>query len=93
VSYPFNKVNKPKLPKYRQQGTCPSRDSNIQLLHHKKNGCTHTSPCTTCSFGALWSLAGSSYTELQAETKISKTCNEYYKRWTNEAEWDLQACF
>jgi len=38
-------------------------------------------------------LAGSSYTELQAETKISKTCNEYYKRWTNEAEWDLQACF
>ncbi len=57
------------LPKYRQHVTCPTRDSNILDYCYTTNK-ESISLCTTGNFGALWSLPGSSNTNLQAENEI-----------------------
>ncbi len=52
-------------PKFRKHIKCPTRDTNI-LDHYKERLLL----CSTCRFGTLWSLSGSSYPDLQAEIKI-----------------------
>ncbi len=49
--------------------------------------------CPTGSLRTPWSLFGSSYTNLQAKTEISKPVLRTVKLWTNETEWVLQASF
>ena len=82
----FNKANLSReLPKYRQHVTCPTRDSNI--LDH----------CYTTIKDAYHSVP-------RAALGLSDHCLVHLiptyrpvvktvKRWTNETEQDLQACF
>ncbi len=66
----FSKANlSHELPKYRQYVTCPTRDSNI-LDHCYTIIKDAFQVCPTISFRTIWSLFGSSYTNLQTETKI-----------------------
>ncbi len=68
ISGDFNKANiSRELPKYRQHVTCPTRDSNIlDHFYTTIKDAFHSVPQ-----GALGlSDHGSSYTDLQAETKI-----------------------
>ncbi len=85
----FNKANLSReLPKYRQHITCPTRDSNI--LDHCY---TTINMYFTLSHGqlwALWSLFGSTYRQ---KLKSAKPVLRTVKKWTNEAEQDLKACF
>ncbi len=70
ILWNFNKANLSReLAKYRQHVTCPTRDSNI--LDHCYTTIKYILLCPTGSSGALWSLFGSSYIDLQTETKIS----------------------
>ncbi len=89
----FNKANLSReMPKYRQHLTCPTRDSNI--LDH----------CYTIIKDAYHSVPRAAL-ELsdhclvhliptyRQQFKSSKPVLRTVKRWTNEAEQDLKACF
>ncbi len=89
----FNKANLSReLPKYRQHVTCPTRDSNI--LDH----------CYTAIKDAYhsvpWAALGLSdhclvhlIPTYRQKQKSAKPVLRTVKRWTNETEQDLQACF
>ncbi|MCJ8747486.1 hypothetical protein PDJAM_G00154020 [Pangasius djambal] len=89
----FNKANLTReLPKYRQHITCPTRDSNI--LDHcytvLKNA-YHSVPRAALGLSdhCLVHLLPAYKQKLKSAKPVVKTV----KRWTTEAEWDLQACF
>ncbi len=89
----FNKANLSReLPKYRQHVTCPTRDSNI--LDH----------CYTIIKDAYHSVPRAALglsdhclvhliPTYRQKFKSSKPVLRTVKRWTNEAEQDLKACF
>ncbi len=89
----FNKANLSReLPKYRQHVTCPTRDSNI--LDH----------CYTIIKDAYHSVPQAALglsdhclvhliPTYRQKLKSSKPVLITVKRWTNEAEQDLKACF
>ncbi len=89
----FNKANlSRKLPKYRQHVTCPTRDSNI--LDH----------CYTIIKDAYHSVPRAALglsdhclvyliPTYRQKLRSSKPVLRIVKRWTNEAEQDLKACF
>ncbi len=89
----FNKANLSReLPKYRHHFTCPTRDSNI--LDH----------CYTAIKDAYhsvpWAALGLSdhclvhlIPTYRQKLKSAKPVIRTVKRWTNEAEQDLKACF
>ncbi len=90
----FNKANlSHELPKYRQHVTCPTRDSNI--LDHCYTiikDAYHSVP--RAALGLIWSyryihLIPTYRQKLKSEKPVLRTV----KRWTNEAEQDLKACF
>ncbi|KAL0190936.1 hypothetical protein M9458_013634 [Cirrhinus mrigala] len=89
----FNKVNLScELPKYRQHVKCPTRDSNI-LDHCYKTikDAYHSVPRAALGLSdhCLVHLIPTYRQKLKAAKPVLRTV----KRWTNEAEQDLQACF
>ncbi len=77
----FNKANLSReLPKYRQHTTCPTRDSNI--LDH----------CCTIIKDACHSVPQAAWLILYQQIKSAKPVLRTVKRWTNDAEQDLNAC-
>ncbi len=82
----FNKANLSReLPEYRQHITCPTRDSNI--LDHCYTVIKDAYHCPTGSF--LADLIPTYRQKLISAKPVLRTV----KRWTNEAEQDLKACF
>ncbi|KAL0154123.1 hypothetical protein M9458_050582 [Cirrhinus mrigala] len=78
----FNKAHLTReLPKYRQHITCPTRDSNI--LDH----------CYTVLKDAYHSAPVQRWDSLITKLESAKPVVRTVKRWTVEAERDLQACF
>ncbi len=89
----FNKANLSReLPKYRQHVTCPTRDSNIlDHCYTAIKDAYHSVP--RAAFGlsdhCLVHLIPSYRQKLKSDKPVLRTV----KRWTNEAEQDLKACF
>ncbi len=89
----FNKANLTReLPKYRQHITCPTRDSNI--LDHCNTvlkDAYHSVPRAALGLSdhCLVHLLPAYRQKLKSSKPILRTV----KRWTAEAEQDLQACF
>ncbi len=89
----FNKANLSReLPKYRQHITCLTRDSNI-LDHYYtviKNA-YHSVPRAALGLSdyCLVHLIPTYRQKLKSAKPVLRTV----KRWTNEAEQDLKACF
>ncbi len=89
----FNKANiSRELPKYRQHITCPTRDSNI--LDHCYTAIKdsyHSVPRATLGLSdhCLVHLIPTYRQKLKSAKPVLRTV----KRWTNEAEQDLKACF
>ncbi len=89
----FNKANLSReLPKYRQHITCPTRDSNI--LDHCYTiikDAYHSVPRAALGLSdhCLVHLIPSYRQKLKSAKPVLRTV----KRWTNETERDLQACF
>ncbi|KAI2662337.1 putative RNA-directed DNA polymerase from transposon BS [Labeo rohita] len=88
-----NKANLSReLPKYRQHVKCPTRDSNI--LDHCYTiikDAYHSDPRAALGLSdhCLVHLVPTYRQKLKAAKPVLRTV----KRWTNEAEQDLQACF
>ncbi len=88
----FNKANlSSELPKYKQHVTCPIRDSNILDHCYTIKDSYHAVP---------WAALGLSdhclvhlIPTYRQKLKSSKPVLRTVKRWTNEAEQDLKACF
>ncbi len=79
----FNKANfSRELTKYKQHITCPTRDSNIL---------DHSVPRAALALSdyCLVHLIPTNRQKLKSAKPALKTV----KRWTNETEWVLQACF
>ncbi len=89
----FNKANLSReLPKYRQHVTCPTRDSNI--LDHRYTiikDAYHSVPRAALGLSdhCLVHLIPTYRQKLKSSKPVLRTV----KRWTNEAEQDLKACF
>ncbi len=89
----FNKTNLSReLPKYRQHITCPTRDSNI--LDHCYTAIKdeyHSVPRAALGLSdhCLVHLIPTYRQKLKSVKPVIRTV----KRWTNEAEQDLKACF
>ncbi len=89
----FNKANLSReLPKYRQHVTCPTRDSNI--LDHCYTiikDAYHSVPRAALGLSdhCLVHLIPTYRQKLKSSKPVLRTV----KRWTNEAEQDLKACF
>ncbi len=93
ILWDFNKANLSReLPKYRQHVTCPTRDSNI--LDH----------CYTAIKDAYHSVPRAALglsdhclihfiPTYRQKLKSAKPVLRTVKRWTNETEKDLKACF
>ncbi len=91
ILWDFNKTNLSReLPKYRQHVTRPTRDSNI--LDHC---CTTIKMNFTLSHGQLWGSLITVWFILYRPTdrNYNLPVLRTVKRWTNETEQDLQACF
>ncbi len=89
----FNKANLSReLPKYRQNVTCPTRDSNILDYYYTAiKEVYHSVP---------WAALGLSdhclvhlIPTYRQKLKLAKPVLRTVKRWTNETERVLQACF
>ncbi len=89
----FNKANLSReLPKYRQHITCPIRDSNIlDHCYTTIKDAYHSVPRAALGLSdhCLVHLIPSYRQKLKSAKPVLRTV----KRWTNETEWDLQACF
>ncbi len=89
----FNQANLSReLPKYRQHVTCPTRDSNI--LDHCYTiikDAYHSVPRAALGLSdhCLVHLIPTYRQKLKSSKPVLRTV----KRWTNEAEQDLKACF
>uniref|UniRef100_A0A9J8BEH4 Reverse transcriptase domain-containing protein n=1 Tax=Cyprinus carpio carpio TaxID=630221 RepID=A0A9J8BEH4_CYPCA len=89
----FNKANLSReLPKYRQHVTCPTRDSNIlDHCYTTIKDAYHSVPQAALgrSDHCLVHLIPNYRQKLKSAKPVVRTV----KRWTNEAEQDLQSCF
>uniref|UniRef100_A0A8C1G2X1 Reverse transcriptase domain-containing protein n=1 Tax=Cyprinus carpio TaxID=7962 RepID=A0A8C1G2X1_CYPCA len=89
----FNKANLSReLPKYRQHVTCPTRDSNIlDHCYTTIKDAYHSVPRAALGLSdhCLVHLIPTYRQKLKSAKPVVKTV----KRWTNETEQDLQACF
>ncbi len=89
----FNKANLYReLPKYRQHITCPTKESNIfDHCYTTINEAYHSVPRAALGLSdhCLIHLVPTYRQKLKSAKPILKTV----KRWTNEAEQDLKACF
>ena len=89
----FNKANLSReLPKYRQHVTCPTRDSNIlDHCYTTIKNAYHSVPRAALGLSdhCLVHLIPTYRQKLKSAKPVLRTV----KRWTNEAEQDLQACF
>ncbi|KAL0177274.1 hypothetical protein M9458_026168, partial [Cirrhinus mrigala] len=89
----FNKANLSReLPKYRQHVKCPTRDSNIlDHCYTTIKDAYHSVPRASLGLSdhCLVHLIPTYRQKLKAAKPVLRTV----KRWTNEAEQDLQACF
>ncbi len=89
----FNKANLSReLPKYRQHITFPTRDSNIlDHCYTTIKDAYHSFPRAALGLSdhCLVHLIPSYRQKLKSAKPVLRTV----KRWTNESEWDLQACF
>ncbi|KAL0147893.1 hypothetical protein M9458_056814 [Cirrhinus mrigala] len=89
----FNKAHLTReLPKYRQHITCPTRDSNIlDHCYTVLKDAYHSVPRAALGLSdhCLVHLLPAYRQKLKSAKPVVKTV----KRWTVEAEWDLQACF
>ncbi len=89
----FNKANLSReLPKYRQHITCPTRDSN--LLDHCYTAIKdayHSVP--RAALGLSDHCLVHPIPTYRQKLKSAKPVLRTVKRWTNEAEQDLKACF
>ncbi len=89
----FNKANLScELPKYRQHVTCPTRDSNIlDHCYTTIKDAYHSVP--RAALGLSDHCLVNLITTYRQKLKSAKPVLRTVKRWTNEAERDLQACF
>ncbi len=89
----FNKANLSReLPKYRQHVTCPTRDSNIlDHCYTTIKDAYHSVPRAALGLSdhCLVHLIPTYRQKLKSAKPVLKSV----KRWTNETERDLQACF
>ncbi len=89
----FNKANLSReLPKYRQHITCPTRDSNIlDHCYTAIKDAYHSDPRAALGLSdhCLVHLIPTYRQKLKSVKPVLRTV----KRWTNEAEQDLKACF
>ncbi len=89
----FNKANLSReLPKYRQHITCPTRDSNIlDHCYTALKNAYHSVPRADLGLSdhCLVHLIPTYWQKLKSAKPVLRTV----KRWTNEAEQDLKACF
>ncbi len=89
----FNKANLSReLPKYRQHITCPTRDSNIlDHCYTAIKDAYHSVPRAALGLSdyCLVHLIPTYRQKLKSAKPVLRTV----KRWTNEAEQDLKACF
>ncbi|XDV47522.1 hypothetical protein PO909_017127 [Leuciscus waleckii] len=89
----FNKANLSReLPKYRQHVTCPTRDSNIlDHCYTTIKNAYHSVPRAALGLSdhCLVHLIPTYRQKLKSAKPVIRTV----KKWTNEAEQDLQACF
>ncbi len=89
----FNKANLSReLPKYRQHVTCPTRDSNIlDHCYTTIKEAYHSAPRAALGLSdhCLVQLILTYRQKLKSAKPVVKTV----KRWTNETELVLQACF
>ncbi len=89
----FDKANlSHELPKYRQHITCPTRDSNIlDHCYTTIKEAYHSVPRAALGLSdhCLVHLILTYRQKLKSAKPVLRT----FKRWTNEAERDLQACF
>ncbi|KAI2644150.1 RNA-directed DNA polymerase from mobile element jockey [Labeo rohita] len=89
----FKKANLSReLPKYRQHVKCPTRDSNIlDHCYTTIKDAYHSVPRAALGLSdhCLVHLIPTYRQKLKAAKPVLRTV----KRWTNEAEQDLQACF
>ncbi len=89
----FNKANLSReLPKYRQHVTCPTRDSNIlDHCYTAIKDAYHSVPRAALGLSdhCLVHLIPTYRQKLKSAKPVLRTV----KRWTNETEWVLQACF
>ncbi len=89
----FNKANLSReLPKYRQHITCPTRDSNIlDNCYTTINEAYH--PVPRAALGLSDHHLVNCIPAYRQKLKSAKPVLRTLKRWTNEAEQDLKACF
>ncbi len=89
----FNKANLTrKLPKYRQHITCPTRDSNIlDHCYTVLKDAYHSVP--RAALGLSDHCLVHLLPAYRQKLKSSKPALRTVKRWSVEAEHDLQACF
>ncbi len=89
----FNKANlSRKLPKYRQHVTCPTRDSNIlDLCYTAIKDAYHSVPRAALGLSDIYLVH--LIPTFRQKLKSAKPVLRTVKRWTNEAERDLQTCF
>ncbi len=89
----FNKENLSReLPKYRQHITCPTRDSNIlDYCYTIIKDAYHSVPRAALGLSdhCLVHLIPTYRQKLKSSKPVLRTV----RRWTNEAEQDLRACF
>ncbi len=89
----FNKANlSHDLPKYRQNITCPTRDSNLfDHCYTTKKEAYHSVPWAALRLSdhCLVHLIPTIRHKLKSAKPVLRTV----KRWTNEAKQDLKACF
>ncbi len=89
----FNKANLSReLPKYRQHITCPTRDSNIlDHCYTVIKEAYHSVPRAALGLSdhCLVHLIPTYRQKLKSAKPVLRTV----KRWTNEAEQELKACF
>ncbi len=89
----FNKANLSReLPKYRQHITCPTRDSNIlDHCYTALKNAYHSVPRAALGLSdhCLVHLIPTYWQKLKSAKPVLRTV----KRWTNEVEQDLKACF
>jgi len=89
----FNQANPThKLPKYRQHITCPNRDSNI-LDHCYTVLKDAYRPVPSAALGLSDYCSIHLLPAYRQKLKSDKPVVRTVKRWTVEAEQDLQACF
>ncbi len=93
ILWDLNKANLScELPKYRQYVTCPTRDSNIlDYCYTTIKDAYHSVP--RAALGLSDHCLVHLIPTYRQKLKFAKPVLRTVKRWTNEAEQDLKACF